>query len=137
MTTLTQSELESYLWDVAKILRGLVDPGDYKQFVFPLLFYKRLSDVWNEDYSDAMHESEGDTAYAQATANDRFVIPSGAHWSNVRAVAKDVGRALQNAMRSIEAANPGKLDGIFGDAHWTNKERLPDETLYLFRGRNV
>ena len=129
MTTLTQSELESYLWDVAKILRGLVDPGDYKQFVFPLLFYKRLSDVWDEDYSDAMHESESDTAYAQATANDRFVIPPGAHWSDVRAVAKDVGRALQTAMRAIEAANPGKLDGIFGDAPWTNKERLPDETL--------
>ncbi len=129
MTTLSQSDLESYLWAAAVQLRGLVDAGDYKQFVFPLLFYKRLSDVWDEDYSDAMHESEGDTAYAQATANDRFVIPAGAHWSDVRAVAKDVGRALQNAMRSIEAANPGKLDGIFGDAPWTNKERLPDETL--------
>jgi type I restriction enzyme M protein len=129
MTTLSQSALESYLWGAAKILRGLVDAGDYKQFVFPLLFYKRLSDVWDEDYSDAMHESEGDTAYALATANDRFVIPAGAHWANVRAVAKDVGRALQAAMRAIEAANPGKLDGIFGDAPWTNKERLPDATL--------
>ncbi|MEI7952232.1 MAG: type I restriction-modification system subunit M N-terminal domain-containing protein, partial [Synechococcaceae cyanobacterium ELA182] len=129
MTTLSQSDLESYLWAAAVQLRGLVDAGDYKQFVFPLLFYKRLSDVWDEDYSDAMHESEGDTAYAQATANDRFVIPTGAHWSDVRAVAKDVGRSLQTAMRSIEAVNPGKLDGIFGDAPWTNKERLPDETL--------
>ncbi len=129
MTTISQSALESYLWGAATILRGLVDAGDYKQFVFPLLFYKRLSDVWDEDYSDAMHESEGDTAYAQATANDRFVIPAGAHWADVRAVAKDVGRALQGAMRAIEAANPGKLDGIFGDAPWTNKERLPDATL--------
>jgi len=129
MTTLSQSALESYLWGAATILRGLVDAGDYKQFVFPLLFYKRLSDVWDEDYSDAIHESDGDTAYAQATANDRFVIPAGAHWADVRAVAKDVGRALQAAMRAIEAANPGKLDGIFGDAPWTNKERLPDATL--------
>jgi type I restriction enzyme M protein len=129
MTTLSQSALESYLWGAATILRGLVDAGDYKQFVFPLLFYKRLSDVWDEDYSDAMHESDGDTAYAQATANDRFLIPAGAHWADVRAVAKDVGRALQAAMRAIEAANPGKLDGIFGDAPWTNKERLPDATL--------
>ena len=129
MTTLTQSALESYLWGAAVLLRGLVDAGDYKQFVFPLLFYKRLSDVWDEDFSDAMHESDGDAAYAQATANDRFVIPPRAHWSDVRAVVKDVGRALQNAMRAIEAANPGKLDGIFGDAPWTNKERLPDETL--------
>ena len=129
MTTLSQSALETYLWGAAVLLRGLVDAGDYKQFVFPLLFYKRLSDVWDEDYSDAMHESDGGTAYALATANDRFVIPEGAHWADVRAEAKDVGRALQGALRAVEAANPGKLDGIFGDAPWTNKERLPDETL--------
>ena len=47
---LSQSELESYLWGAATILRGLVDAGDYKQVIFPLLFYKRLSDVWDEEY---------------------------------------------------------------------------------------
>ena len=125
---MTQQELESYLWGAAVILRGLVDAGDYKQFVFPLLFYKRLSDVWDEDHGQALTEF-GDAAYAAATANDRFVIPDGAHWKDVRATAKDVGRRLQAALRSIEAANPGRLDGIFGDAQWTNKERLPDVTL--------
>ena len=126
--TMTQQELESYLWGSAIILRGLVDAGDYKQFVFPLLFYKRLSDVWDEDYAAALAESE-DADYAAATANDRFVIPEGSHWKDVRAKAKDVGRALQAALRDIEAANPGRLDAIFGDAAWTNKERLPDVTL--------
>lgn len=126
--TMTQAEIESYLWGAAIILRGLVDAGDYKQFVFPLLFYKRLSDVWDDDYSQALADS-GDAAYAAATANDRFVIPEGAHWNDVRAVAKDVGRALQTALRAVEATNPGRLDGIFGDAPWTNKERLPDSTL--------
>ncbi len=126
---MTQQELESYLWGAAVMLRGLIDAGDYKQFVFPLIFFKRLSDVWDEDYANALAESEGDTAYATATANDRFVIPDGSHWNNVRSAVKDVGRALQAALRSIEAANPGRLDGIFGDAPWTNKERLPDVTL--------
>lgn len=126
--TLDQNELETYLWGAAKILRGLVDAGDYKQFVFPLLFYKRLSDVWDEDRSSALAESS-DTTYANATANDRFVIPDGAHWQDIRAITKDVGRALQAALRQTEAANPGRLDGIFGDAPWTNKERLPDATL--------
>ena len=125
---MNQQELESYLWGAAVILRGLVDAGDYKQFVFPLLFYKRLSDVWDEDYSVALAES-GDANYAAATANDRFVVPDGAHWNDVRATAKDVGRVLQAAMRTTDAANPGRLDGIFGDASWTNKDRLPDETL--------
>lgn len=126
--TMSQQALESYLWGAAVILRGLVDPGDYKQFVFPLLFYKRLSDVWDEDYAAALAES-GDVDFATDVANDRFVIPTGAHWSDVRAVPKDVGRALQSALRRIESANPERLDGIFGDAPWTNKERLPDATL--------
>ena len=126
---MTQQQLESYLWGAAIILRGLVDAGDYKQFIFPLVFFKRLSDVWDEDHATALAESKGDEKYATATANDRFVIPDGAHWSDVRAAAKDVGKKLQNALRAIEAANPGRLDGIFGDAAWTNKERLPDVTL--------
>jgi len=62
-------------------------------------------------------------------SNDRFVIPEGAHWNDVRETPRDVGRAIQNAMRAIEAANPDRLTGIFGDAPWTNKERLPDATL--------
>jgi type I restriction enzyme M protein len=125
---LSLPELESYLWGAATLLRGLVDAGDYKQFVFPLLFYKRLSDVWDEEYAAALADT-GDPAYARATAGDRFVIPDGAHWQDVRAVARDVGQALQGAFRAIEAANPDRLDGIFGDAPWTNKERLPDATL--------
>lgn len=126
---MNQSQLENHLWGAAVILRGLVDAGDYKQFVFPLIFFKRLSDVWDEDHAAALAESKGDLAYATATANDRFVIPDGAHWKEVRAAAKDVGKKLQAALRSIEAANPGRLDSIFGDAPWTNKERLPDVTL--------
>lgn len=125
---LSLPELESYLWGAATLLRGLVDAGDYKQFVFPLLFYKRLSDVWDEEYAVALAET-ADPAYARATAGDRFVIPDSAHWRDVRAVARDVGQALQIAFRAIEAANPERLDGIFGDAPWTNKERLPDATL--------
>jgi type I restriction enzyme M protein len=127
-TFLSQQELESYLWGAAVILRGLVDAGDYKQFVFPLLFFKRISDVWDEEHANAVADG-GDHAYARATANDRFVIPDGAHWKDVRGAAKDVGKALQNALRAVEAANPGRLDGIFGDAQWTNKERLSDATM--------
>ncbi len=126
---LSQAELEAYLWGAATILRGLVDAGDYKQFIFPLVFYKRLSDVWDEDYARALGEYDGAEELAQAEADERFRIPEGAHWTEVRNVPKNVGRAIQDAMRAIEAANPGRLNGIFGDAPWTNKERLPDHTL--------
>lgn len=125
---LSQQELESYLWGAAKLLRGLIDAGDYKQYVFPLLFFKRLSDVWDEECQNALEET-GDSSYARATADDRFAVPDGAHWSDVRSASRDVGRALLNAFRAIEAANPERLTGIFGNASWTDKAQMPDETL--------
>ncbi len=125
----TQQQLESYLWGAATLLRGLIDAGDYKQFIFPLLFFKRISDVWDEEYARALDESGGDLEYASFAENHRFQIPEGAHWRDVRAVTTDVGVALQQAMRSIEAANQDRLYGVFGDAQWTNKERLSDRTL--------
>ena len=126
---ITQQELESYLWGAAVLLRGLIDAGDYKQFIFPLLFFKRVSDVWDEEYEAALAESDGDLSYAQFAENHRFQIPAGAHWNDVRQTPRNVGAAIQQAMRAIESDNPDLLDGIFGDAPWTNRERLPDETL--------
>ncbi len=125
---LSQQELESYLWGAANLLRGLIDAGDYKQYVFPLLFFKRLSDAWDEEHQTALDET-GDASYARATADDRFAIPDGAHWYDVRNASRDVGRALLNAFRAIEAANPKRLSGIFGNASWTDKAQMPDETL--------
>ena len=125
---MSQRNLESFLWGVAIKLRGLVDASDYKQYVFPLLFFKRLSDVWDEDCQRAFDETQDD-GYARDTANDRFVIPEGGHWSDVRSVASDVGRALVNAFRAIEVANPERLSGIFGSAPWTDKTQMPDANL--------
>ena len=125
---LSQQELESYLWGAAKLLRGLIDAGDYKQYIFPLLFFKRLSDVWDEEYQAALAET-GDPSYARATADDRFSIPDGAHWSDVLSTSRDVGRTLLNAFRAIEMANPERLAGVFGNASWTDKAQMPDATL--------
>lgn len=125
---LSQRELESHLWGAATLLRGLIDASDYKQYIFPLLFFKRLSDVWDEDYQKAFDDTR-DVGYAAATADDRFRIPEGAHWKDVRTVSRDVGRALLNAFQSIEAANPERLRGVFGNAPWTDKAQLPDATL--------
>lgn len=125
---LSQRELESHLWGAATLLRGLIDASDYKQYIFPLLFFKRLSDVWDEDHQQAF-EDTGDTDYATATANDRFKIPEGAHWKDVRTASRDVGRSLLNAFQVIEAANPERLRGVFGSAPWTDKAQMPDGTL--------
>lgn len=124
---ITQQELESYLWGAAVLLRGLIDAGDYKQFIFPLLFLKRLSDVYDEERAEAesLYGAEG----ADLPENHRFVVPDGAHWSDIREVTTNVGSAIRSAMGRIEAANQDTLYGVFGDGDWGNKDFLPDSTL--------
>jgi type I restriction enzyme M protein len=124
-----QQQLEKYLWGAATLLRGLIDAGDYKQYIFPLLFFKRICDVYDEEYETALKESGGDLEYAAFAENHRFQIPKGAHWKHVRENTKNVGLSIQKAIRQIEKVNPETLFGIFGDAQWTNKDRLSDETL--------
>ncbi|QYH40003.1 SAM-dependent DNA methyltransferase [Algoriphagus sp. NBT04N3] len=126
---MTQQELEKYLWGAAKILRGTIDAGDYKQYIFPLLFFKRICDVYDEEFENALSESDGDMEYAAFAEHHHFQVPEQARWYRVRETTTSVGMALQNAMREIEKANPDTLYGIFGDASWTNKERLSDATL--------
>lgn len=121
--------LSSHLWEAANILRGPVDAADFKTYIFPLLFFKRISDVYDEEYSMALDESDGDINYASFPENHRFQIPEGCHWNNVRIISTNIGFALQNAMRCIEKSNPDTLHAIFGDAQWTNKDRLSDALL--------
>jgi type I restriction enzyme M protein len=126
---MTQQELEKYLWGAATALRGTIDAGDYKQYIFPLLFFKRISDIYDEEFANALAESDGDMEYAAFAENHHFQVPNGAHWNDVREKTVNIGLALEQAMRTIEQANPDTLFGIFGDATWTNKERLSDEIL--------
>lgn len=126
---MTLKELESYLWGAATYLRGFIDAGDYKQYIFPLLFYKRICDVYDEEYEDALAESDGDLEYAAFDENHRFKVPAEAHWNQVRQVTVNVGQAISKALNEIQKVNAQQLQGIFGDADWTNKERLSDAML--------
>ncbi|EIV1892407.1 SAM-dependent DNA methyltransferase [Vibrio parahaemolyticus] len=125
---MNKNKLEDLLWGAAEFLRGQIDASDYKQYVFPLLFFKRLSDVYLEEYNEALELHEGDAEYAAMSMYHRFDIPEEASWEKVRNTSKDIGEAIQNALRLIEAKNE-RLHGVFGDAQWTNKDRLPDHLL--------
>lgn len=125
---ITQEELNSYLWGAAVLLRSHIDAGSYKQYIFPLMFFKRLSDVYDEESTKAI-ETFGDEEAASWDENHKFKIPAGAHWADVRNTTQDVGASIVNAFRAIESANIEKLSGIFGEGAWTNKRRLPDRLL--------
>lgn len=126
---LTLSQLEQYLSKAAWILKGPVDAADFKVYIFPLLFYKRICDVYDEEYEEALAESDGDLEYAAFDENHRFKVPAEAHWNQVRQITVNVGKAISDALNAIQKVNNQQLQGIFGDADWTNKERLSDSLL--------
>ena len=123
------SELKSSLWDAANTLRGsAVDRTDWKGYILPLLFFKRISDVWDEETAEAQ-EMYGEADPSLFPEIHRFVVPEGCHWNDVRNVATNVGTALRRAMQEIERANPDTLFRVFGNADWGDKEKFSDELL--------
>ena len=130
--------LKTFLWGAATRLRGQIDAAGYKEYIFPLLFFKRISDVYDEQFESFV--CEGGVEYAEMQAEDLTIrIPEGAHWKDVRAVTENVGQRLVEAFIAIEQANPGVetdgrivggLDGIFGPKDgWTNKAKMPDAII--------
>jgi type I restriction enzyme M protein len=126
---ITQSELETYLWGSAVLLRNSIDAGSYKQYIFPLLFFKRICDVYDEECQQILIDFDGDEEALEWPENHRFQVPKGRHWRDVRNTAENVGKAILDAFQAIENANIDKLQGVFGDGSWTNKRRLPDALL--------
>ena len=128
----SSQKLFNFLYEDCNILRGPINQDEYKSYVTPILFLKRLSDVYDEEHEKALKESGGDEEYASFDENYSFVIPKGCHWNDVRNVTQNVGQAIVKAMSGIERANPDYLSGVFSsfdDANWTDKNKLSDERL--------
>ena len=135
VVTLTAQELQSHLWEAANILRGsAVDRTDWKGYILPLLFFKRICDVWDEETSEAA-DIYGDADTSQFPEAHRFQVPAGCHWRDIRETAENVGATLAHAMQQIELANPDTLYRVFGAADWSNREKFTDAMLKdLFEG---
>lgn len=128
----TSKKLFNHLFESCNILRGPINQDEFKSYVTPILFFKRISDVYDEEYEEAMEFSGGDAEYAEAEDMHSFVIPDGCHWNDVHEVSTNVGKAIVRAMTGIEKANPDTLSGVFSsfdDATWTDKNKLTDERL--------
>jgi type I restriction enzyme M protein len=123
------ASLKSALWDAANTLRGsAVDRTDWKGYILPLLFFKRISDVWDEETAEAA-DSFGDADPTLFPEVHRFNVSEGCHWKDIRETPNNVGTALVRALQEIERANPDTLYRVFGTADWSNKEKFSDELL--------
>lgn len=129
MSRISQADLEKYLWGCADILRNNVEASSYRDYIFPLLFFKRISDVYDEDIENAKKEyGDSWSTFPEDEIHD-FSIPEGCHWNDLRVVTDDVGLAIQKSFQGIEGLNADKLGGVFGNANWANKVKLPDRML--------
>ncbi len=128
----TSKELYNFLFEACNIIRGPVSQDAFKEYITPLLYFKRISDVYDEETQAALELSEGDEEFASLPEQHRFVIPEGCHWDDVRERTVDIGSAIIGAMRQIELANPMTLYGVlsvFSTANWSNKNVFSDEKL--------
>lgn len=126
---LSQRLLEATLWSAANALRGPVDPGDFKAYVFPVMFFKWISDSWDHEHAQAVADF-GDALTEEIEADyHTFAIPDGCHWADVMETAHQTGVKLDSAMQRIQQANPDALASVFGDVQWANQERLPQSAL--------
>lgn len=122
-------DLYNFLFEACNILRGPVSQDNFKDYITPILYFKRISDVYDEETQAALLESGGDEEYASLPEQHRFDIPEGCHWKDVRERTENLGAAIVGAMRGIELANPDTLYGVlsmFSSQKWTNKQNLTD-----------
>ena len=122
-------DLYNFLFEACNILRGPVSQDNFKDYITPILYYKRISDVYDEETQSALEESGGDKEYAALPEQHRFDIPDGCHWKDIRERTENLGAAIVGAMRGIELANPDTLYGVlsmFSSQKWTNKQNLTD-----------
>ena len=124
--TISLSQLEMYLWEAANILRGTVTASEYKSIIFPLIFLKRLSDVYDEECNSS--KSNNRLIHKYKSDLNGIFIPADSHWNRISIQSKNLGQFISNAISIIEMNN-SRLRGIFGDTNWKNTNRLSDKTL--------
>ena len=121
---LTTQELEAKLWKAADILRGQIDAADYKNYIFSILFLKRLSDRFAEEVEQAV--ASGVSLRVALTDRDEheFFVPEDARWSSIIGASMNLGETLNVACHAVEEANTPRLDGVLAATNWNDESKL-------------
>ncbi|MGJ9458526.1 type I restriction-modification system subunit M [Oceanobacillus sp. CF4.6] len=138
MNKLTLQELEKTLWDAADILRGELNAAVYKDYIFGLMFLKRMNDQFSaerekkksEFVKQGMDTEEVEMLLKEPTMYETFFIPESARWDNLKKLTLNIGPELDKAFKSLEdEPKNAELIGVLTTANYNDKERVPDKKL--------
>jgi len=129
--TLNLDTLRTHLWEAADILRGSIDSADYKNYIFGLLFLKRVNDRFDEESKEIADDNPVSVEQARddRDLHEEFWVPERARWDHITAQESDIGAALNKALEAIEDENDEIADRVLSSIDYNDKERLGDQVL--------